>query len=169
MVNLNVFEFTLFDSLWQGDYCHNTVTTHYHVIQITPTPAPPTHPKFKSKRHENRHIIWYFNAGRWWVSTKNLNLVVALTCFRLEGTELFPLLTGDKTNYNYASKLFSFGFQHQSELSLRSANQSPSTCCDLSEYFIGSWTFFYFNPRWNFYLFSIEWNISPWQSGVKNG
>ena len=28
---------------------------------------------------------------------KNLNLVVALTCFRLEGTELFPLLTGDKT------------------------------------------------------------------------
>ena len=95
------------------------------------------------------------------------NLVVALTCFRLEGTELFPLLTGDKTNYNYASKLFSFGFQHQSELSLRSANQSPSTCCDLSEYIIGSWTFFYFNPRWNFYLFSIEWNISPWQSGVK--
>ena len=64
------------------------------------------------------------------------NLVVALTCFRLEGTEPFPLLTGDKTNYNYASN--SFGFQHQSELSLRSANQSPSTCCDLSEYFIGS-------------------------------
>ena len=32
MVNLNVFEFTLFDSLWQGDYCHNTVTTH-HVTQ----------------------------------------------------------------------------------------------------------------------------------------
>ena len=29
MVNLNVFEFTLFDSLWQGDYCHNTVTTRH--------------------------------------------------------------------------------------------------------------------------------------------
>ena len=29
-----------------------------------------TYTCFIPKRHENRHIIWYFNAGRWWVSTK---------------------------------------------------------------------------------------------------